>query len=47
LLKRAAKLLLAEADVGTLSRQIELALFFDAKLDAVAMQPRARLRRKS
>jgi len=31
--QRAAELLLAEADVADLSRQIELALFYDAKLD--------------
>jgi hypothetical protein len=31
--QRAAELLLAEADVDALSRQIELALFYDAKLD--------------
>jgi hypothetical protein len=30
--QRAAELLLAEADVDALSRQIELALFYDAKL---------------
>jgi hypothetical protein len=30
--QRAAELLLAEADVAALSRQIELALFYDAKL---------------
>jgi hypothetical protein len=31
--QRAAELLLEEADVAGLSRQIELALFYDAKLD--------------
>ena len=31
--QRAAELLLAEVDVDALSRQIELALFYDAKLD--------------
>jgi hypothetical protein len=31
--QRAAELLLGEADVGAFSRQIELALFYDAKLD--------------
>jgi hypothetical protein len=30
--QRACELLLAEADVGALSNQIELALFYDAKL---------------
>jgi hypothetical protein len=34
--QRAAELLLAEADVADLSRQIELALFYDAKLDLTA-----------
>jgi hypothetical protein len=31
--QRAAQLLLEEADVAALSKQVELALFFDAKLD--------------
>ena len=31
--QRAAELLLAEADVDAFSKQIELALFYDAKLD--------------
>jgi hypothetical protein len=31
--QRAAELLLAEADVTDFSKQVELALFFDAKLD--------------
>jgi hypothetical protein len=31
--QRAAELLLAEADVGALSKAVELALFYDAKLD--------------
>ena len=35
--QRAAELLLAEADVIDLSRQIELALFHDAKLDVAKM----------
>jgi hypothetical protein len=30
---RAAELLLAETDVADLSRQLELALFYDARLD--------------
>jgi hypothetical protein len=30
--QRACELLLAEADVADLSRQVELALFYDAKL---------------
>ena len=34
--QRAAELLLAEADVGALSRAVELALFYDAKLDVAA-----------
>jgi hypothetical protein len=33
--QRACELLLGEADVGALSKQIELALFYDAKLDLV------------
>jgi len=35
--QRAAELLLAEADVGALSKAVELALFDDAKLDVAAM----------
>jgi hypothetical protein len=31
--QRAAELLLGEADVGAFSKQVELALFYDAKLD--------------
>jgi hypothetical protein len=31
--QRAAELLLAEAPVADFSRQVELALFYDAKLD--------------
>jgi hypothetical protein len=31
--QRAAELVLAEDDVGTFSKQLELALFYDAKLD--------------
>ena len=34
--RRAAELLLAEADVGALSKAVELALFYDAKLDVAA-----------
>jgi hypothetical protein len=34
--QRAAKLLLEEADVTALSKQLELALFYDAKLDLAA-----------
>ncbi len=34
--QRAAELLLAEADVGAFSKQIELALFYDAKLQLSA-----------
>jgi hypothetical protein len=30
--QRAAELLLAEADIGALTKQVELALFFEAKL---------------
>ena len=36
--QRAAELLLAEADVGALTKQVELALFFEAKLDSTAME---------
>jgi hypothetical protein len=35
--QRAAELLLEEADVAAFSRQIELALFYDAKLDVAKM----------
>jgi hypothetical protein len=31
-------LLLAEADIEVLTKQIELALFFEAKLDPTAME---------
>jgi hypothetical protein len=31
--QRAAQLLLAKADVGAVSRQLELALLYDGKLD--------------
>jgi hypothetical protein len=34
--QRAAQLLLGEADVDPLSKQVELALFYDAKLDVAA-----------
>jgi hypothetical protein len=34
--QRAAKLILAQADVVTVSRSLELALFYDAKLDVAA-----------
>jgi hypothetical protein len=33
----AAELLLAEADVSALSKAVELALFYDAKLDVAKM----------
>jgi hypothetical protein len=33
----AAELLLAQADVADFSKQIELALFYDAKIDLTAM----------
>jgi hypothetical protein len=36
--QRAAELLLAEADIGVLTKQVELALFFEAKLDSTAME---------
>jgi hypothetical protein len=39
----AAELLLAEANVTALSKQVELALFYDAKLDVAAMALRAEL----
>ena len=35
--QRAAQLLLARADVGAVSRQLELALLYDGKLDVRAM----------
>jgi hypothetical protein len=35
--QRAAKLLVAKADVGAVSRQLELALLYDGKLDVRAM----------
>ncbi len=35
--QRAAELLLAEADIGVLTKQVELALFFEAKLDPTGM----------
>ena len=35
--QRAAELLLAEADVAAFSKAVELALFYDAKLDVAAM----------
>jgi hypothetical protein len=35
--QRAAELLLGEADVAALSRALELALFYDAKLDVTAI----------
>ena len=35
--QRAAQLLLAKADVGAISRQLELALLYDGKLDVRAM----------
>jgi hypothetical protein len=35
--QRACELLLAEADVVAFSKQLELALFYDAKLDVAAM----------
>jgi hypothetical protein len=35
--QRAAQLLLAKADVGAVSRQLELALLYDGKLDVGAM----------
>jgi hypothetical protein len=35
--QRAAELLLAQAEVADFSKQIELALFYDAKLDVAAM----------
>jgi hypothetical protein len=35
--RHAAELLLTQADVADFSRQVELALFYDAKLDVTAM----------
>ncbi len=35
--QRAAELLLGEADVAAFSKAVELALFYDAKLDLTAM----------
>jgi hypothetical protein len=35
--QRAAQLLLAKADVGAVSRELELALLYDGKLDVGAM----------
>jgi hypothetical protein len=35
--QRAAELLLGEADVGAFSNAVELALFYDAKLDVAKM----------
>src|SRR5262249_16751877 len=35
--RRAAELLLAQPDVAELSKQVELGLFYDAKLDVAAM----------
>jgi hypothetical protein len=37
--RRAAQLLLDQADVATVSRQVYLARFYDAQLDIVAMKP--------
>jgi hypothetical protein len=37
--QHAVALLLAQADVDIFSRQVELALFFDAKLDLEALYP--------
>jgi hypothetical protein len=34
----AAELLLAETEVANFSKQVELALFYDAKLDVAAMK---------
>jgi hypothetical protein len=39
--QRAAELLLAQADVADLSKQIDLALFYDGKLDVAAMEWRS------
>jgi hypothetical protein len=36
--RRAAQLLLDQADVATVSRQVYLALFYDARLDIGAME---------
>jgi len=35
--QRGAKLILAKTDVQTVSKALELALFYDAKLDITAM----------
>jgi len=35
--QRAAQLLLAKADVGAVSRQLEFALLYDGKLDVLAI----------
>ena len=35
--QHAAELLLSQADVAEVSKQVELALFYDAKLDVAAM----------
>jgi hypothetical protein len=35
--QRACELLLTEADIGELTKALELALFFDAKLDLTVM----------
>jgi hypothetical protein len=40
--RHAARLLLEQADVAAVSRQIHLALFFDANLDIGAMDERPR-----
>ena len=37
--QRACELLLAEADVGALSKQIELALFYDGRLATLLLFP--------
>ena len=36
--RRAAELLLDQADVATVSKQVKLALFYDAQLDLKAME---------
>jgi len=38
--QHAAELLLAQADVADFSKQVELALFFDAKLDELILKRR-------
>jgi hypothetical protein len=40
--RHAAQLLLAQADVAAVSRQVYLALFYDANLDLAAMSARER-----